>query len=60
MFVFQIARLYQIGGKTLENVVYGQMKFLLDVPLQRSYNWCGQKGKMNFGKLQIASVVQSK
>ena len=40
--------------------VGGMVKFLLAVPMQRCYNWCGLKGKMKFGDLGIAGVLCSK
>jgi len=46
-----------IGGKSLKQVVAGLLRQLLTVPLQRRYNWCGQKGKQKFGSLKLATVV---
>lgn len=56
----QVSLLARIGGKTFRDVVNGIMRQLLTVSIQRRYNWCGQKGKIAFGKLKIASVLGSK
>jgi len=49
-----------IGGKTLGEAVAGIMKFLLNVSVQRRYNWSGQKGKKKLGSLKLATVIFSK
>ena len=56
----QICKLSVLGRRSLSDVVGGMVKFLLTVPMQRRYNWCGLKGKMKFGDLGIAGVLCSK
>ena len=56
----QICKLSVLGGRSLSDVVGGMVKFLLTVPMQRCYNWCGLKGKTKFGDLGIAGVLCSK
>jgi len=46
-----------IGRRTLKDVA-GLLRQL--VSLQRSHNWCRQKGKQQFGRLKLAAVVCSK
>jgi len=48
-----------LGGRSLSDVVGCMVKFLLTVPMQRRYNWCGLKGKTKFGDLGIAGVLCS-
>jgi len=55
----QICKLSTLGGESLPDIVgLGSMvKFLMTVPMQRRYNWCGLKGKLKFGDLRVASVL---
>ena len=54
-----MCKLATIGGRNLGDIVCGMLKFLLNVAVQRRYNWCGLKGKLRFGNLKIASVICS-
>jgi len=58
--LLKIKSLTKLGGRSLQNAVKHQLKFLLSTSTQKLYNWYGKKGKKPFGSMTLAAVVTSK